>query len=556
LRSRPPAALNWALVAAVFGLGAGLLLVGLGAEDLNGDECNALWLVKNGLWSYLRQFPYGSLLKLQFWLCDRLFRGALWGYRLPGTLAGIATIGVLMWLAWRFWPKRRALPVCVGLLAAFGTQHTRLCRWGMANYGEYVLVAALVLGLFLHLLQGPLSARQVRWAVALFFLAPWLHPVLLIPLAAGLVALVLLRREQGTDALRVRISRWGSELRYFALVPVAFLVHRFGEPFYDFAAGAVTRSGLMYDFFALPEARHTLPGFTILLWQRTLSLFAALAHVSSSVGSAIWAVEPTPGEVVCTRLILFFMLVGIVFPFQNRRLNREQLLLGVSLVLGVAATLLLGIFGGFPYGRPRYAMFLHGPIVLLASLGFLETLRLVRSALEAAARGRLSAPLRRRMRRAAAPAVILLSLLAVLWLGAGCLFDRYQECRRMRAAYDVMLSLIRNDRSDLALMFDFGNAPFVAVPEVRAKTEFLDVNAGPSARLRSRLQNPLFPVNQILAVTLGAYWTQLDSRETAPFRGLVRDDRFRPTLSYAVGNWYLMRLELRRPVAEQESPPR
>ena len=158
-----------------------LLILGwLGGDWLVGDEHNAIYFLKDGLWDYIKTFHYGHLLKIQFWIVHSLFGNSFFWYRMP---AALASVGFVAWLAC---VRTNALPgdklgrALVILFVVCNMQFLYFARWGMPNYAESILIAALLLSAVLPETIDGLTPRWTALRVGLIALLPWVYPATVI----------------------------------------------------------------------------------------------------------------------------------------------------------------------------------------------------------------------------------------------------------------------------------------------------------------------------------------------------------------------------------------
>lgn len=164
----------------------GLVLIfgWLGGDHLVGDEHNVIYFLKDGFWDYMKSFHYGHTLKAQVWAIHALFGNSFFWYRIP------AAVAIACFVVWLTVFRNEGLPanrVTQALVVLFVAGNVRLlffARWGMPNYGESILLEALLLGMLIpDVIAGRMPA-WTKWRLLIMAVLPWLYPATVILLGA------------------------------------------------------------------------------------------------------------------------------------------------------------------------------------------------------------------------------------------------------------------------------------------------------------------------------------------------------------------------------------
>jgi hypothetical protein len=349
--------LNTILVLLVL-LGVFLLLSDLDAKRLDGDELNSMVLVNQPFRTYLSDFHYGYLIKIQFWISNRLFEDSLAGYRLFGALAASLNLILIAVFGRKLWPHSSVALLLVLFYTVFNVNVLEFGRWGMSNYGEYILASSLLFLAFLKCLNGPLEGFSRILFILLIVVVPWIYLTLLFPCVLFFVLILTKRMGDGGWNMSALVNGL-KELSYFAYFAIALLQQLFV---------------ISHDNWVRARDHH----FNISEWQafnpegsvwhyltnQTHELFVSLFSTSTGfqVASANIDDQITFIAIACA---VGGGLTAIARVIKRREADTSWFvfLYFFLLLVGLA---ILGVLGHFPYGGSRYAMFLLLPGLFLA----------------------------------------------------------------------------------------------------------------------------------------------------------------------------------------------
>jgi hypothetical protein len=460
-------------LATVFVIALLVIFAWLGGDQLVGDEHNAVYFLKDGLWDYIKTFHYGHLLKIQFWAVHALFGNSFFWYRMP---AALASAGFVAWLAWVRTdgsPRDKLARVLVILFVVCNMQFLYFARWGMPNYAESILIGALLLTAVLPETGEGLTPRWTGFRLALIALLPWVYPATVILLGAmsayfGLCALsrVLASRDRPDILGCVRML-----LR--AAVPmllgvVSFLAYRLTVPdaqwerarghhasFKDWIAGG---HGGMSSFVrdslgSIGKELLALPvhgGGKLVTW--------------SSAAYAVLGLALAAGTTVALVLVVVRALrMKQGLPVAERRFLHGGLFLATVLLASLAVALGGSLLDAFPAIGMRHLFFLVPVMALLfvLSVGYLGGMatRFVAGSGTALATGR-----------------ILVALIAVL-LGGLLATTVLQQRRAEHARMQQLMDVFHSPKNDI--IFSYAPGFFVSKATISGQQPYFMTDSGP-----------------------------------------------------------------------------
>jgi hypothetical protein len=252
----------------------------------------------------------------------------------------------------------------------------------MAIFSEYMLLTTALYFLFLTLCTGEVTRRQHLWIGILSFLAPYVYFPILPAFFTG-VSLILLFRVYQLPERRLRpaiAEVW--KLRYFAIAPIMFFLASLTEPW-----NLGHRPSRAPFFFSSSGYPHTFLGATEYAWNGTVHLFGKLISVKTGLSHSF--------DLILGVLCLLLCVVGILQPGFVRRINLKRALtfagvLHIGLpekeytidvkrnftsayvVIITIGILLLSLLDQYPYGTPRYTLYLLIPVLVLAAYGLTD----------------------------------------------------------------------------------------------------------------------------------------------------------------------------------------
>lgn len=354
----------------------GLVLIfgWLGGDHLVGDEHNAIHFLKSGFWDYMKSFHYGHTLKAQVWVIHSLFGNSFFWYRVP---AAVAIACFVFWLAFF---RKDDLPVdriTQALVVLFVISNMRLlffARWGMPNYGESILLEALLLGMLMpDVIAGRMPA-WTKWRLLVMAVLPWFYPTTVILLGAVSTwfwLLVLL-----SAFVPGVITANGNFVRrmFSAAVPLlvgglSLVAYRLSVPdaHWNRARGLhssfsdwVGRGEGGMASFMLHSLRQV--GTDILGFVQVMDGATVLAQVHRWLGVSV-AVAIVAALAIAVYRVSW--LRGAAMK-ADRAFLRAGGFLAVSVLASIAVVLAAQVRDAFPLGGLRHTFFLIPPLALLA----------------------------------------------------------------------------------------------------------------------------------------------------------------------------------------------
>lgn len=367
-------------VALVVGLCVALLAVfgWLGGDRLTGDEHNAIFFLEDSLRDYIANFHYGTLLKVQFWTLHELFGNSFLWYRMPAALATGAFLGWLAFHKVEGLPREPIAQALVVLLIAGNARFLFFARWGMPNYGESILIVALLLGSLLQDVARGRVPSWTPWRLAGMAVLPWVYPattILLGAISSALLLAVLAGVVWRPDMVRGA----GGFLRVAARSSVPLVLGALSLGLYRFS-----RADAHWE-----RARGHHKSFSYWLEQGNDGVMSFVADSLARLGADLVQLAPVdgPGAKVLAQVypllgmglglcIAAALALVVVRAFRLRRdlpaVERGYLLAGGFLFTCVAACLavtnLAALLDAFPMGSLRHMFFLIPALGLLAAL--------------------------------------------------------------------------------------------------------------------------------------------------------------------------------------------
>jgi hypothetical protein len=448
-----------------------MIFAWLGGDRLVGDEHNAVYFLKDGLWDYIKTFHYGHLLKIQFWAVHALFGNSFFWYRMP---AALASAGFVAWLAYVRTdgsPDDRVGRALVILFVVCNMQFLYFARWGMPNYAESILIAALLLAALLPETVEGLIPRWTAFRLALIALLPWVYPATVILLGAmsayfGLCALSRMLASRDRPGILGCVRMLLRAAVPLLLGVVSFLAYRMTVPdaqwerarghhasLKDWIAGghggmaSFIRDSLKNiggELLALPVHG----GGTLVAW--------------SSAAYAVLGLALSVATVFALALVVVRALrKGHLLAVAERRFMRGGLFLATVLLASLAVTVGGSLLDVFPAIGMRHLFFLMPVMALLfvLSVGYLGSIaRLYAGSGVALATGR-----------------ILVATIAML-LGGLIALTVLQQRGAESARMQQLMDLFHSSRNDI--VFSYAPGFFVSKMTVPGPEPYFMTDAG------------------------------------------------------------------------------
>lgn len=308
------------------------------------------------------------------WISLRLFGGAIEGLRLPAFLAAFTSLALAAALAPRITREKLAIPL---VLFLFGTNAFFIdyARWGIYVYSVGILYSIPMVYLFLRINEGALQRPEKLALALLAFFGIYLDARSgILIMAAGPTA-VLVSHFLSASQSRGRLREKTGSLLYCSPFVFSFLLYgrKMIIRVLPWLADSTStlhnpRSYKPYLYFRYSGVPQNVSGFVEFYGKRTYDLFQAIFR---SIGSA---------DAFVTRTLLVFFLIGLGVSVLRSRRSPRRLFLAVYLLIGLALCALLNIAGMYPFGNPRYCLFLMFPVFLLTAWGLIDVLHVLSKA--------------------------------------------------------------------------------------------------------------------------------------------------------------------------------
>jgi hypothetical protein len=438
-----------AMVALLVGL---VLIFGwLGGDHLVGDEHNAIYFLKDGFWDYMRSFHYGQTLKAQFWTIQALFGDSFLWYRVP---AAHATSGLIAWLAFfrqEGLPANRPTQALVVLVLVGNMQLLYFARWGMPNYGESILLEALLLGM---LMPDLAAGRRPRWTTSrllVIALLPWIYPATVILL--GAISTYLLLRV-GLSMLVAGAIKTGADLTrraFDAAVPLllgagSLLLYRLTVP----DAHWNRARGHHSSFKDWVDAGQGGPVSFVVnsLSDVGKDLIMLAPHQGGQFARFLTFAYAWLGWLIAASIVVALVLVlvrasrmGRALPATERHFLRGGCWLATCILASIAVVVLAQLADAFPAGGLRHVFFLIPALGLLAVISCAYLVHLIASALQ---------------KRPFLLGGRLVAALMVVIVGTLLVFTISKERRAEQQDWESLFGILRSPANDLVFSFSPG----------------------------------------------------------------------------------------------------
>jgi hypothetical protein len=432
----------------VLAVAVSLWAVDLQEDMFDPDEYSDASRVKNdGFSGYMSSGGFGrpftkTQLAVAFFLADYDPIGP----RVISVVAGVASLFLILIAIRKTWPNWIGAALFVPFYLVFNEQLLVFFRWGMMLYSEYFLCTSALLFLLMVFMSG----EQRRWhkvsAFLLCLITPWVYFSTVVSTAAGIAVAVGLRWNQ----LRAR------SLRSIAKVAREFWPFWIAVPSYCIASRfeiwqAGRRPSLLGFFFPTSDFPDTLKGMLQFVFQRTGSLYRNLVKVH--MGFAVsFRHTVVSADNVLTAICLVLAVIGIAAcVWRGRRDAKRAFIVLYTILLG-CGILVLSLLDKYPYGDPRYALYLLLPVLLLAAYGWSDIAHFVAAVFRRVPN--LGFGSFRTVPASRVALVLFFAFFPVAVAGVG--FHRagvlHAERSRRIAAADGIKNALRTDRSDLALI--------------------------------------------------------------------------------------------------------
>lgn len=549
------------IIGILFLTGAGYLGLHLGAGDFLGDEYNAMLNVHRPLREYMKTFHYGTLVKLQFWLCDRMFDRSLAGYRIPGLISAVLNLAVVLFLMPRLWPSKWVMILCVSIMLIFNNQIIYYARYGMATYAESIFLSTILLFLFLRLLDRPLTRTGTVWVVVFFCVFPWVSVLLSVPFAIGFVLLAGLRIRASCSGDPRRIRRTLLELKYFAVGFAMIAVTRIRINPETWKRRAYHPNNNSYFF---PTSGYPLDfqGALQFGWDRFAGMLRdLLSTVSGYTHQFRPGIQFDQVLLTVSYWLLAIGIAGIAVPVLFRRkIDSRRLFLAGYFGFFIISTYLLSLIRLYPFGKVRYGLFMILPVLMICGYALEDMVRIL---IVQPARFLGSRLPGRGLRRVNVGGLAKVSLLLLTVAAAGIGLDRLIHVHRywtdMREQYDSFIRFVQESDAEVVLidMRRYHFWPILAPDQYRRKVDLNTMGGrqiGPRKEFIRRMRSKDCDVDEVLFIIQGYPWDEVPEDQFPAFRNLFSEREFRVVESRSIpGHYYATRAVRIRTVAELEA---
>lgn len=375
-------------------IGVGIYAMDLTAEDFDGDEYAYALSADRDFSDYMLNTAMGTrpLLGWQFGLPFKLagyvlgsedsaaetFRKRIVLARIPSVLSGLALIGLAFWSSRRLWPQWPALTVLICSFLLFNLWTIPYHRWGMTIFSEYLLLSTGLYFLCCSLCTESVSKRQRVGIAVLSCVLPFVYFPTLPAFTIAVFSTWFVRWMHGSERTLKSAFREWSNLRHFALAIPAYAVAAFLEPW-----ELGVRPSNAEFFFGHSGLAGSPAGVAEFVVNRSARLFGNLIQIktglSRTMDLGIGALSLALAALGVLRPIAH-LLISLWRPSSTRysrllrmleatRVGPEHSFTALYVALVTVAVLALALMNIYPYGLPRYALYLLSPLIVLVGYG-------------------------------------------------------------------------------------------------------------------------------------------------------------------------------------------
>ena len=394
--------------------------------------------------------------QVDLYVMSELVTVTIRGLRVVAALFTILSCVYLAWLSYTYALFSRVSLLILLLLLSTNFPVHRYGGWGAFDYAQRMLISVGLLHalLFLHKTGLHPPWRALALLVAGFCLLTVGYAANILPIVLLVIAAYCCRRsyDQGTDSPPPRTVT----TRALVLLVPAISVGLITLIYFTHGEFRNPRDEILGLYFPTSEFPQSAGGLVSFLGAMTGSLLASTF--------AVWPHAPD----YVSRVIVIAFGIGLVGSLFERNPDSRRFITGVYVLLVLACLAGLSAVGMYAFGDIRYALFVHGPLLVVAAFGITDVGRWVGQAANASARRFMTPAALDRAR------TLGMAVLAALVLMA-CL-DAAGRIRKIKSDYDrefgAAVQLITTDRSPLVVYDAFSQMNLDAIgidfPDKRA----------------------------------------------------------------------------------------